>query len=248
MDSAAPTLNQHTTHVRDYTAFASARRKRADPTAERTARGFLAGHGLDARGVQHVDGRGIKAPEILGDHLAEARVLEDDMGNPMIPGDKLYTPLWSPGAKRHFALAGTMDIDNDGRSDLQTVLNLIAINGGVVDCYVNDAGKQIGEITVNTNCLILGKKPDEKSEKKVLDAFSKLDGDAKQLRLPTVQLGDFLQRTGWKKLSPVVRFGRGANPNDFCAKPPAGVPKKSSGNISDLFQKRQPSKAPASDY
>ena len=191
---------------------------------------------------------GIEITQILGDHLAEARVLEDDMANPMLPGDKIYTPLWSPGERRHFALAGLMEIDNDGRSDLQTVLNLIASNGGIVDCYINDAGKQVGRITVNTNCLILGKEPDEKSDKKVRDAYGRIYSDADQLRLQKVQLGDFLQRTGWKNLSPVVQFGPGANPNDFRAKPEAGVPKKSTGNVSDLFQKRQPPKAPSSAY
>ena len=35
-----------------------------------------------------------------------------------------------------------MDLDGDGKSDLQTVKNLITMNGGVVDCYVDDKGKQ----------------------------------------------------------------------------------------------------------
>jgi hypothetical protein len=53
---------------------------------------------------------------------------------------------------------------------------------------------------------------------------------------------------GWKNMSPVVRFGRGANPKDFRAKPEEGVPKKSTGNVSDVFLKRQPPKTPASAY
>ena len=38
------------------------------------------------------------------------------------------------------------------------------------------------------------------------------------------------------------------NPKDFRAKPDEGVPKKSTGNVSDVFMKRQPPKAPASAY
>ncbi len=187
----------------------------------------------------------IEVTQILGDHLAEARVLEDDIADPITPGDKIYTPLWSPGAKRHFALAGLMDVDGDGKSDLQTVMNLIAINGGVVDCYVADSGKdknkQVGRITVNTNCLILGERPTEGNADQI-PAFSKVMDDAKQLRLQTVQLVDMLQRMGWKNLTPVVRFGLGANPKDFRAKPDDDVPKKSTGTVSSIFQKRDPMK------
>jgi hypothetical protein len=190
----------------------------------------------------------IEVTQILGDHLSEARVLDDDISNPIIPGDKIFTPLWNPGEKRHFALAGLMDVDGDGRSDLQTVLNLIAVNGGVVDCYITDAGKMVGQITVNTNCLILGEAPTEKGDPRQLAAFTKIGGDADQLRLPRIQLDDLLQRMGWKNMSPVVQFGHGANPKDFRAKPEAGAPKKSTGNVSDVFKKRQPPKAPATAY
>jgi hypothetical protein len=191
---------------------------------------------------------GIEVTQILGDHLAEARVLDDDIANPIIPGDKIFTPLWNPGEKRHFALAGLMDLDGSGHSSLQAVLNLISINGGVVDCYVTDTGNIVGQIDINTNCLIVGTKPDEKSEKKVLDAFSKIKGEADQLRLQRIQLADLLQRMGWKNMSPVVRFGRGANPKDFRAKPDEGAAKKSTGNMSDVFKKRQPPKAPATAF
>ena len=114
--------------------------------------------------------------------------------------------------------------------------------------YITDTGNIIGQIDINTNCLIVGTKPDEKSEKKVIDAFSKIKGEADQLRLQRIQLADLLQRMGWKNVAPVVRFGRGANPKDFRAKPDAGAAKKSTGNMSDVFKKRQPPKAPASAF
>ena len=83
----------------------------------------------------------IEVTQILGDHLAEARMFDDKLVDPIMPGDKIYTPVWSPGEKRHFALAGFMDLDGDGRSDLQTVMDIITMNGGVVDCYIDDNGK-----------------------------------------------------------------------------------------------------------
>ncbi|MFZ1934400.1 MAG: hypothetical protein WCB27_09660 [Thermoguttaceae bacterium] len=191
----------------------------------------------------------IEVTQVLGEHLSECRVVDDEVGNPVIPGDKIFTPLWSPGGKRHFALAGLMDIDGDGRSDLQTVLNIIAVNGGVVDCYISDAGKVVGQINVNTSCLILGEAPTDKSDVHQRDAFTKVLHDAEFLRLEKMQLTDLLQRMGWKNMSPVIRYGRGTNPKDFRAKPEGGVLRKSTGNVND-FQKRQPPapKPPASAY
>jgi hypothetical protein len=189
----------------------------------------------------------IEVTRILGDHLAEARVVDDEIGNPIVPGDKIFTALWSPGGKRHLALAGLMDIDGDGRSDLETVRNIIAINGGVVDCYVNDAGKVIGQIGVNTSCLVLGDAPTERSEGRQREAFTKLQHDADDLRLEKMQLTDLLQRMGWKNVAPVIRYGHGGNPKDFRAKPDQGVLRKSTGDVNS-FKKRQPPKAPASAF
>ncbi len=189
----------------------------------------------------------IEITHILGEHLAEARVLDDQIGDPIVPGDKIHTVLWSAGKKRHFALAGLIDIDGDRRSDLDTVINIIRLNGGVVDCYISDKGENkhemVGKITVNTNVLIQGDAPTEKGDPAQLTAFTKIQEDADMLRTPKIQLGDMLQRMGWKNLSPVVRYGRGANPNDFRAKPEGGVPRKSTGNVSDLYQKRNPPKS-----
>jgi hypothetical protein len=190
----------------------------------------------------------IEVVQILGDHLAECRVVDDDPSHPVVPGDKIFTPLWSTGEKRHVALAGLMDIDGDGHSDLQTVLNVIAINGGVVDCYITDAGKIVGKITVNTSCLILGNAPTEKGASAQRDAFTKIQHDADELRLEKMQLSELLQRMGWKNMSPVIRYGHGANPQDFRAKPEEGVQRKSTGAGTDLFNKRQPPKEPASAY
>ena len=33
---------------------------------------------------------------LLGDHLAEARVTDDQLADPILPGDRLYTPAWNP--------------------------------------------------------------------------------------------------------------------------------------------------------
>jgi predicted nuclease with TOPRIM domain len=182
----------------------------------------------------------IEVTQILGDHLAEARILDDKIADPIMPGDKIYTPIWNPGDKRHFALAGFMDINGDGKNNLSLLRNLIKMNGGVVDCDVDEKGKVNGEISVETRYLVLGDKPSEKGDTTGVAAYSKIRGDAENLGIQKISLGDLLERMGYKSQAHLVNFGMGANPNDFKPKPEGGVNHVSSGNVSELFKPREP--------
>ena len=183
----------------------------------------------------------IEVTQILSDHLAEARVLEDTISDPIIPGDKIYTPLWAPGEKKHFALAGFMDVLGDDKSHLQTVKDLITLNNGVIDAYIDEkTNKVVGEIGVNTRYLVLGEAPNEKGVPAMHEAFTKILRSASTFGVQTLQLGDLLQRMGWKNEKPVIHYGIGANPKDFAAKPEEGVVKKSTGEVSSTFKPRRP--------
>jgi hypothetical protein len=187
---------------------------------------------------------GIEVTEILGDHLAEAKILDDQPGDPIIRGDKIYTPVWTPGEQRHFAVAGMIDMDNNGVDDQASLCGLIRLNGGIVDCEMNEKGEIHGQMSVQTRYLILGDttKITEKSTKSVIDANTKMAKEAERLGVPQKPLAKFLEELGWKNHTPMVQYGLGANPNDFRAKAPAGGNKVSSGNVSDLFKPRTPPK------
>lgn len=178
----------------------------------------------------------IEITQLLGDHVAEARIIEDRISDPILPGDKIHTPVWSPGTKTHFALTGVIDIDGDGKSDLEKVRSLIAINGGVVDAWMDD--KDIhGKMTVDTRYLVKGSAP---TKPEAINLQSKMIGDADKLGIKKIQLPELLVRMGWKNQTPVVRFGPGANPKDFRAVPRDGVNRVSGGNVSGLFKERRP--------
>ena len=181
----------------------------------------------------------IEVTQVLGDHLAEAHVFDDKLVDPIMPGDKIYTPVWLPGEKRHFALAGFLDPNGEGKSDVQAVKDIITINGGVVDCYLDDKGKKVGDMTVNTRYLVLGEAPTEKSQTAIA-GLTKMLTEAERLGVQKIQLNDLLQRMGWKNRTPIVRYGRGANPKDFAAKPEPDQHRTSGGHVSDVFQKRNP--------
>lgn len=181
----------------------------------------------------------IQVTQILGDHLAEARIVEDNISNPIMPGDKIFTPLWNTGEKKRFAITGFCDLDGDGRSDIEQVRQLIALNGGIVDAWTDDKGEIQGEITINTRYLVIGDQPGERGAAGTIAGFTKMVTNAEKLGIQKIPLPDLLQRMGWKNQTPVIRYGMGANPADFKAKAPEGV-RTSTGNVSDVFRPRTP--------
>ena len=185
----------------------------------------------------------VQVTQILDDHLAEARIVEDQVSNPLMPGDKIFTPLWNAGEKKHFAITGFCDLDNDGKSDINQVRDLIAMNGGVVDAWIDDKNEIQGAVSVNTRYLVMGKEPNERGAAAMHAAHTKLVGESQRYGIPTLPLPELLQRMGWQNQTPVVRYGIGANPNDFKPKAPEGA-KTSTGNVQD-FKPRNPPRAGA---
>jgi len=197
----------------------------------------------------------IEVTQIQGEHSAEARIVEDKISDPIMPGDKIFSPIWSPGQRRHFALLGFMDLDGDGRSDLETVRNLITMNGGVVDYVLDESGEQ-GTMSVNTRYLVKGDPPNVKggaAGDKKIDEYVKDYGKAlkraESLGVQTLALSDLLQRMGWKQPSSLIRFGRGgatSGPStkapEETGKAPAGGTKAPAGGA---FKPRTPPKVGA---
>ncbi len=186
----------------------------------------------------------IEVTRIRGDSVAEARIVEDVISDPILVGDKIHTPVWSPGEQTHFALSGTIDIDGDGVSDVNTVRNLITMNGAIVDCWIDEAGVRHGDISLDTDYLIRGAEPNLKSQ--AFTAYSQMNGKAEENGVKAISVEDLLRRMGWRNQTPVIRYGAGANPRDFQPKPADGVVRESTGDVSGLFQPRQPPASKAS--
>ena len=191
----------------------------------------------------------IEVTQILGDHLAEGHIFDDKMVDPVLPGDKIFTPVWTPGEKRHFAISGHIELNQSGRDDLPTLMSLITMNGGVIDSYLDDKGKVHGEITVKTRYFVVGDEPSDKSQPALRDGFTKMRNEAERFGVQKIDLSDLLLRMGWKNQTPVVEYGRGMNPRDFAAKSNEEVRTKSTGSVSDVFQPRNvPTRVPTSAY
>jgi hypothetical protein len=145
----------------------------------------------------------IEVTKILGDHVAECRIKEDNVSNIIVPGDIVYTPAWAPGRPIHVAVAGLIDITGNGKSDMSLFENLIRINGGVID----------DEVTPQTSFLVEGEmrsdQPGGEMTAEERNKFvTKVDA-AQSIGIDRLSLERFLAKMGWKGDVRALSLGSG---------------------------------------
>lgn len=182
----------------------------------------------------------IEVTRVMESHLAEARIVTDDINDPILPSDIIFSPSWQPGEKVHFALAGFLDYNNDGKSDRSLVKGVITGNNGVIDAELTDDHEIIGKITVDTRYLIIGVKPTEKSDPVALQRYTQMLGEADRLGVEQISVGKLLRSMGFRGETRTVGLGRNATEDDFKATPKDGVITTSPGTTSGIFRDRRP--------
>jgi len=163
----------------------------------------------------------IEVVNLSGAHQAEARIVDDDLSNPIMPGDNIFSVAWQAGRPERFALAGNMDIDGDGESDRKRVRDLISVNGGAIDAEVADDGTRTGQMSIDTKYLVMGKAPE--ADGKNLEGYSNIKTEAETLGVNIIPLNEFLDYMGFKDEQRTVNLGRFAKPGDFKPRLPGGV-------------------------
>jgi len=142
-------------------------------------------------------------------HSAEARILDHDLHNPIMKGDKIYSPTFRRGQKTRFALAGFLDIDGDGRSDQNKVKSIITTGGGEVDAELLPDGSIAGKITLDTRYLVRGTAPTDKTDEQLINGWNTLLEEATRKGLETMALKELLARMGYHDDSRVINLQRG---------------------------------------
>ena len=175
----------------------------------------------------------LEVTRVIDQHLSEARIVEDDPADPILPGDQVYSPAWKPGRRIRFALVGFMDINGDRRSDRDTVRNIILAGGGVIDAEMHDDGNIEGELTPNTRYLVRG---GEKSlnNPTIRGAFSAMHDQAKKLGIQRITMLDLLDMMGYKAEVRTVQLGGGPGPAESRLSP------DKAGNGAEAFRDRSP--------
>jgi hypothetical protein len=185
----------------------------------------------------------IEVTKVVGEHMSEARIVDEDTRNPILRGDVVYSPTWTPGRQLRFALAGFMDIDGDGKSDRKEVRNLILSHNGLIDADVDELGNRQGQLSIDTKYLVLGDRPTEKTATEALAQYSAIQDQAHQLGVEKIPLAKLLDMMGYAGSVKSVSLGRHARSEDFKAKPDGGVVRPSGGSTSEIFKPRSPRSA-----
>jgi hypothetical protein len=139
----------------------------------------------------------------VGENMSEARILEDSPANPIIGGDIIETPAWSPGQHIHFALAMKMDVNKDRVDDFDMVKNIIQMNGGVIDAELRtdpSTGKPLrkGDISVETRYFVEGEKPSEATSPALYKEYVEFDKERDRYNVKKISLDNLLALMGWR--------------------------------------------------
>lgn len=195
-----------------------------------------------------VKGR-IEVTRITDDHIAEGRIVEDILADPILPGDFIASASFRKGQQTHFAITGFIDMDRDGKSDLGKLKALIALNSGVVDAELRDDkdGTVAGKMTINTRYLIQGEKPTDKLYPSMMKGHTELIDDAGRYGIEIMPLDNFLNRMGYSAKQAVVPLNRGGGSGGASntATPPKPAASGTPGSPASPFRPRT---APKSAY
>ncbi len=179
-------------------------------------------HGVARKGAEDIKAQ-IEVVRVVSAHSAEARILDDDIYNPISKGDPIYTPLWSPGQQEKFAVVGRIDLDRDGLDDRDQFRDLVSDAGGVLNHEVLDDGTRIRYLQYpgksvewsdgdpildsNTKYLIIANIPDpalavqddERERRSLISSqLTALRAEARRLGIDEINLSDFLAYAGYK--------------------------------------------------
>ena len=180
----------------------------------------------------------VEVTRVIEAHMSEARITKDDPTQPLQPGDKLYSQVWDRGRKVGFAITGFIDINDDGKSDLEQLKTIVTINNGRVDSVLETSGEVEGKMTVHTRYLILGDYSNDPLKDTIRTGWDKMSEQADRLGIETITLNEFLNLMGWQPGSRTVPLGNNSRPEDFRARYPDGFKPSSAGTTSNQFRDR----------
>jgi len=132
----------------------------------------------------------IEVVKVVNANSSQCRVLGNpSYRNPLIQGDKIYSPFWAPGRKVRIALAGDIDIDNDDRSDIEQLRSMIALAGAEVAFVLTRETGREGEFDANVRFLVIGEKPASEADANASAGDDQFAKDLGELKREAIEKG-----------------------------------------------------------
>ena len=155
----------------------------------------------------------------VGRRNSEARILESDYRDPISPGDKIFSPVWSRGRAGQYAFVGLIDLDGDGNTDgeRERLRRVLADNAAAFSVYIDDEGNWIdgdGDPSVDlpldprTEMLVIADVPDQATvtdpdkrlaAEKMRRQMEVLRSQARRNGIPVKNLNRFLDSIGYQE-------------------------------------------------
>jgi hypothetical protein len=105
----------------------------------------------------------IEVVSVLEPHLAAAKVVEanNPARDPLLAGDLLFNPAWSPTQPEHVAIAGIIDLNGSGTDGTPDLVRALEKQGVVVDAWLDLKDRTIKGpgMSERTSYLIKGERP-----------------------------------------------------------------------------------------
>ncbi len=202
----------------------------------------------------------IEVIELLADpHKSRARIKDDALIDPIVPGDVAHTPLWTPGQIQRFALSANLRLPGsddfnpaDAAIDLDMIMRKIRESGAEVDAYVSvgddehEHGEIVGAITQQTNYLVLGDITNAAADPAYMGAQSKLLDEARTMAVEKISLSQLLSMIGWTNMGQTQRFGDNNHATEL--RMPGQWGGESTGVATQLFMRDPQSGIRLEDY
>lgn len=153
------------------------------------------------------------------DSQSEARITMENPEIPILPGDFVLTPTWEPGQRVRIALAGIFDLDGDGRSDTDRLIQMVRSQGGEVAVWHDEEGQIQGKIDPSIRFLVLGDRPDlgigSRSNPAVLAAMKELQKTAEDNAIQVIDFARLLRGMGVRSFDKVEVMSRSGRQFEF---------------------------------
>ena len=148
----------------------------------------------------------LRVLKILGPHQAEARIVSSSLADPILEGDEIYTPNFTPRRPIKFALAGVFDLDEDGKRSLEELKKdqsrfkgILERKGNSVSAQFMPDGSEDGELDPSIRYLVIGDLPPSKALQTEFKNYRKRAQDigieVKYYRTLMEQMGENRQMT-----------------------------------------------------
>jgi len=181
---------------------------------------------------------------VTGPHSSQAKATDLDYRNPILTGDKVYSPAWRSGRTVGFALVGSMDFDNNFQDDTVMIKNLIKSSNGRVDAVMDTKLAQEGKITTGTAFIVMGTDTGGEGENLTADQKAKIQKysafikEAKSLGATQMSLDNLMGYLKPKNSDRIQSLGNRISGSDFPIEQVKSAPAKV-GAVSD-FKVRKP--------